>query len=147
MPVMLRTEPGYYARVVEIDGSKFYIADLGDAWDEYVDRCAALREHSGIDVADSLLDPAKLFELAQDLANQPERQKQIRRELADLIDWVLGLCLVKWDLAAECDAVARRALPAHVKSQLAQEVVAASQLSLGEATFLERVGTGDTGRR
>jgi len=149
MPVMLRTQDGYYARVVEIDGSKFWVADLGDHFDEFVDRYAALREQSGITEAtrDGLLDPNKLVALMQEVGTDPGRQKQLYRESTELMDWMLDVCLVKWDLAADCDATAKRALPAAVKSELAQAILAASELNFGEATFPGGLGAGDGGGR
>lgn len=148
MPVRLRTEPGYYARIVEIEGSKFFIADLGDHYDEFVDRYAALREHSGITEATraGLLDPAKLVALMQEVSLDPARQKELYHESMDLIDWMLEVCLVRWDLAAECDGATKRALPAGVKSELARAILAASELSFGEATFPGGLGAGDAGR-
>ena len=149
MPVMLRTQDGYYAEIVEIDGSKFRIADLGDAYDEFVDRYAALRKESGIADAtsDGLLNPAKLLKFMQELGADTARQKALYRQSAELIDWMLGVCLVGWDLPVEIDAEVKRALPAAVKSKLARAIVKASQLSVDEATFPGGLGAGDGGGR
>ncbi|MEA3400825.1 MAG: hypothetical protein U9R79_06200 [Armatimonadota bacterium] len=136
MPVQLRNADGYYAATVEIDGTTFRIADLSEHYDEFVDRYTALRAETGVDELDEF-DAEALVKLAVEQSRDANAMKRVRKNIEQLLDWMLDVALVSWDIAgAECTAETRRLLPPRVKSELAQAIFDESQLTLGEANFL-----------
>jgi len=145
MAVKLRTEDGYYSRMLEIDGSKFYIRDLGEYYDEFLDRNAALVKSSGAQVEGR--DMAEVLGELVARAAEPEQQKALRHELEALFAWLLGVGLVRWDLSADCDEETKCLLPARVQSELGRAIVQESDLTLQEGEFLDRLGAGLAARR
>ncbi len=148
MAVKLRGDEGYYAKTVEIDGSKFWIADLSDEeYEEFLEKANAAATERGLGgkkLVEALQNPAVLLELQAETAGDVEKQKRLRKADRDLLHWLLSRGLVKWDLPA--DEVDGTLLPAQVKAQLAQAIIKASSLEQDEATFPAGVGAGGGGR-
>jgi len=138
MPVKLRNEEGYYSREMTIEGSKFYVRDLGEHYDEFIDRNAVIAAESGI-VAEGL-DMATMLARVIERTAAPDAQHATRRRLEEFFDWLLEVGLVKWNLPPECIPENTTLLPARLKSELGRAIVAESDLSLQEGNFLDRLG-------
>ncbi len=142
MPVMLRGQDGYYCATREIDGTTFYIADLGEHYDEFVDRLVRLQREVGIDEELTRnFDAEELLRRELELSTDPEQLKLLRRATEELVDWVLGVGLVRWSIPnAPCDAEHKRLLPNRVKAELYRAILSESTLTIGEASFPGRDG-------
>jgi hypothetical protein len=148
MAVQLAGSEGYYTRVVEVRGSKFYIADLGARFPEFLDRVTTMQEATGAaEVEAALGDPQAMQRVVQSLAADVERQKSVYANMVEIADWVLSVGLTNWNIpGADCTDETRRLLPPAVKSELVREILRESQLTLGEASFPRDLGAGDAAR-
>lgn len=144
MAVKLRGQDDYYAQVVEIDGSTFWIADLSDdEFEEFLRKSAEVRKGTEFDPA-ALSNPKKLVAAQIAFLSNVPKQQEARRGLRDLIHWVLARGLVRWDLPVGEDGGRPDGtlLPAAVKSKLAVAILKASELTMEDATFPAGVGAG-----
>ncbi|MGD9497969.1 MAG: hypothetical protein AB7Y46_16820 [Armatimonadota bacterium] len=137
MPVMLTSQDGYYSIAVEVRGSTFYIRDLGEHFDEYLDRVQQVQRASGVeDLARDGLDPQALVQRLVEMTADLAAVKRVRHQLEQIVDWALGLCVVRWNVpGTDCTPETVRLLPPRVKSELMNHILQESQITLGEAGF------------